>query len=338
MNFKKKKPAPFINIEKIIKNDLFDTFIESIEQGPIKKSLIMPIPNPPIASISPPPQPKKQEFVNPLPIKLKGIVFSSDDLKSLAMIEDETQKEGLYHLGEKIKDAQVIKIAKNNIVILRANGQLEILSLRKEDDLLGGSTPTQPQEKWKYSIKKIDDFNFDIDPSEFKKETPSLSEMIEELSIGTAYEQGRPIGIKIGKIDPNEIGFVLGLRPNDIITSINNLNTIDIKDRMKIYDEITKLKKGNFIQVNLKRDNMDSVINYKLKKLDKPKKLTFISPATGQGVQPGLPQSKTQQQEQSIKDFQKQHNVDERRQQTIADIRKRLLEKLRQRSPNVRIR
>lgn len=333
----KKKPALFVNIDKIIKNDLFDTFIESLAAQPIKKSLITQIPNPPMANIIPAPQPKQQEFVNPLPIKLKGIVLSSDELKSIAMIEDETQKEGLYYFGEKIKDAQVIKISRNKVVLLRANGQQETLSLRKEEDLLG-ITPTEPQEKWKYAIKKIDDFNFEIDPSQFKKNLPPLNELIEELSLGSAYDQANILGIKVGKVDPNEIGFIIGLKPNDIITSINNINTFDIKDRIKIYDELSGIKKGNNVQLALKRNNIDTLINYKLTKLEKPKKLTFITPATGQPAQKGLPASKAQQHARSVKDFKNQHNVNARRQQAIADIRKRLLDKLRTRSPNIRIR
>ncbi len=331
-DIQKKKPIPFINIDKILKNDLFDTFIESLPSQPIKKSLITPIPPVPMATITPPPVPKKQEFVNPLPIKLKGIAQSSDELKSIAMIEDETQKEGLYHLGEKIKDAQLIKLSRNKIVLLRANGQQEILSLRPDVDFLG-QIPPSPQEKWKYAIKKINDFNFEIDPKELKKDIPSLGELVEELSLGTAFENNNPLGMKIGKVDPNEIGFVIGLRQNDIITSINNISAINVKDRIKIYDKLSNAKKGDNIQVALKRNSMDSIINYKFKKLEKPKKLTFVSPADQ-----GLPGSKEQKHAQSVKDFRRNHNVNARRNQTVADIRKRLLDKLRMRSPNMRFR
>ena len=330
---KKKKPASFINIDKILKNDLFDTFIESLPEQPMKKSLISPIPEVPLARIKPAPIIKKPEFVNPLPIKLKGIIQSNDELKSIAMIEDETQKEGLYHLGEKIKDAQLIKLSRNKIVLLRANGQQEIFSLRQDVDFLGETQPSG-QEKWKYAIKKIDDFNFEIDPKELKTDIPQLSELIEELSLGTAYENNNPLGIKVGKVDPNELGFVVGLRSNDIITSVNNINTINIKNRIKIYDELSNVKKGDNIQVGLIRNNINSTINYKMKKLEKPKKLTFISPASNQN----LPESKTQKNVQSVKDFRNQHNVDQRRNQTVADIRKRLLDKLRNRSPNMRFR
>jgi len=345
----KKKLPVVVNLDKIIKNDIFDTFIEPLRIPPTKKSLITPIPTLPQAMVTPTPEPQKQEFVDPLPIKLKGIILSSDELNNIVMIEDETQKENIYHLGEKIKDAQIIKISRNKLVLLRANGQQETLTLRKEEDLLAPMITTE-QEKWKYIVKKVDEQNYEIDPKELKKEIVSLGEFIETLNLGTAYTQGTPTGIKINKVDPNEIGAMLGLQQNDIISSINNISIIDIKNRIKVYDSISEMKKGDNIQLVLKRNNIDSIINYKLATLEKPKKKTFIQPAvapppvTGaappplQPPQPGLPPSRAQQREETIRDFRQQHAIDERHRQTIADIRQRLLEKLRQRSPNVRVR
>ena len=153
------------------------------------------------------------------------------------MIADETNKEGMYHLGEKIKDAQIIKIANNRVVLLRANGQQEVFYLRKED-LVDEQSVT---DKWKYIVKRVDDQTFDIDPVSFSKEVNTLGSFIEHTSvIGTAYAAGKPIGIRIGKLQPQDTGTFLGLMENDIITSINDMAVTNAQNRLSVFDTITK--------------------------------------------------------------------------------------------------
>ena len=334
----KKKAPIIISIDKILKQDLFDTYI-SIEERPIKQSLVTPIPEPKPPVFTPPSEPQKLEFIPPLNITLKGIISSSEEEKSVAMIADETNKEKVYHLGSMIKDGQILKLAKNKVVLIRANGQQETYLLRKEEDKIDATSP----ERWKCVVKKVDDQNYEIDPQEFGKEIQSLGELIEELSLGTAYQKGAPIGLKIGNVDPNEIGTALGLNQNDIIKAINNINTNDIKNRIKIYDALIQLKKGDIIKVTLNRNNQDTLLSYKLVKLEKPKKQAFIQPAK-EGVQPPetspmsqFKMSGLQEREKQLREFKRSHKSP-KQQQVISDIRQRLLDNMRSRSTNRRVR
>ena len=334
-DIQKKKLVPVVYKDKILKNDLFNTYSKASPQQAIKKNLVTPIPQPRTAQIKPPPEQKKQSIVAPLPIKLKGIVLSSNDLKSIVIIEDETKKEKNYHIGDKIKDAQIIKIARNKITILRASGHQETLLLRIKSLKTVGKATT-PEDKWKYTIKKIDSNNFEIDPTKLSEEMPTLASLIESLSLGTAFEQGNIVGIKVGKVIPNEIGEMLGLQKDDIIKTINESLVSILKNRVKIYKKISKLTEGDNIKLSLSRNNIDTIINYKLTSLRKP--LSIQSQEISTYTQPPLEKSKDQQREKNLRDFSKQHSVNDRYKQTITEMRKRWMEKIKKRSPNTRFR
>jgi type II secretory pathway component PulC len=332
---KKKQEALAATIktwEKIYQNDIFGTFVQQ-EVKIVKQSFITPIPEPKATVVIPPPEIKKIDFVAPLNITVKGLIVAADENKSIAMVADEAGKEGIYHLGEKIKDAQIIKIARNRIIFIRANGQHETFYLRKDD------LPGEADLKWKGIVKKINDQSYEIDPVAFKEEVDSLGNFIERTAIiGTAYTQGTPVGIHIGKLEATDVGAMLGLVENDIITSVNNMKTADAKERMKIYDASCAFTVGDIINVSLKRAGKNVTIVYKLAKLEKPRKIMGPSGKV-ETVKPGeeLKMSRAQQLEHTLREFTKQHKT-QRNRETLMEVRKRLLENLHARLRNARVR
>jgi type II secretion system protein C len=319
-----------ISWEKIYQDDIFGTYAVR-EATAVKQSLVTPIPEPRIPTIPPPPEIKKQEFIPALAIALKGIIAGGDEDRNVAMIADETNKEGMYHLGEKIKDAQIIKIAHNRVVLLRANGQQETFYLRKDD------VPFEipPADKWKYIVKKITDQQYQVDPVAFTKEIESLGNFIERASIiGTVFHDGKPVGIRVGSIDANDIAAAIGLVENDIITTINDVDLGDAEKRLGAYEAITKMTIGGIINVRIKRAEKDVVITYTLITIDKPRKALFpgVRYANEKPTQEEtMKMSRLQQREQTVREFQNQHYDNQKHQQTMMDIRRRILEGLQNR-------
>ncbi|MBD3273296.1 hypothetical protein GF385_03025 [Candidatus Dependentiae bacterium] len=332
----KKKLKTGINLEKIYKQDIFGTYRPLAKPEPIQKKLVTAIPEYTPHKIKPIPEPPKQEFIEPLKIKISGIISSSQEEKSIAMINDETNKEKIYHLGDMIKDAQVIKIAKNKVIILRANGQQETFLLRKEE-IPGEKIP----ENWKYIIQKKEENEFIINPKEFAKKINTLGQLMEDFSLIPAYKKGEIIGIRVGEKKENEIAGIFGLSKDDIILSINNINTSDIKDRIKIYDKIIESKLGDTIELTVKRNNQDIKISYDLEKIEKPKKKFFIEPAKegekAPTVKTKFKMSRDQEREKRIREFEKLHRTP-KQQDIITDIRNRILKDLKSRSQNRRVR
>ncbi len=327
-----------LDIEKIYTQDLFDTYVATPKIKPTKKDLITPIPEYEPHQIAIPPEPAKPTFIDSLNLKLSGIISSLNEEKSIALILDETNKESIYRLGNLFKDGQIIKISKNRVIVLRANGQQEIYLLREEN-----ATRRTTPNFWEYTIKKIDNINFIVDPDAFIKRVKSLGQALEKYSLIPAYENGKLIGLKIGNSCDSEIVNITGLKKGDIFTNICDIKTTQDKNRIKIFDKITKSKIGNTIKLVLKRNNNLITINYKLEKIEKPIKKIFLSPAEPESEEQApstsemLKQSKEQERAKQIKKFEKQHRTP-KQEDIITDIKKRILQSMNARSMNRRIR
>ncbi|MBM3892808.1 hypothetical protein FJ365_00205 [Candidatus Dependentiae bacterium] len=316
--------------EKIYLNDIFDTYTAQ-ETKAVKQNLVTPIPEPKQAVIPAFPEVKKQEFIAALSITLKGVIAGSDEDRNVAMIADEANKEGMYHLGEKIKDAQLIKIAHNRVVLLRANGQQETFYLRKDDMPL----EEKPQEKWHYIVRNVSDQSYEVDPAAFSKELVTLGNFLERASIiGTAFQDGKPLGMRIGTVKPDDVAAALGLLENDIITSVNNIALGDPSQRVAAYESIIQIPLGNSFDVGIRRTDKDILLSYKLVRINKPRKSMFAGvryasekPTADEAAK----MSRVQQREAQVREFQHQHVNQQKNQQTMMEIRRRILEGLHER-------
>lgn len=348
-----------VNLESIYMNDIFGTFVPQ-ETRVSKQNFITPIPEPRAPAVVSAPEPLKQEFVPPLSIVLRGLIIASDETKSVAMIADETNIEEMYHLGDKLKDAHIVKIAHNRIVLLRANGQQEVFYLREDPNRMAALP-----EKWSYIVRQIDTSNFEIDPKNFMAEIDSLGALLESTPvIGTAYKEGKPIGIRIGTGNENNIGNFLGLQPDDLITAVNQIDVIEHKSRITAYEDVVKKNLGDTITISLLRQNQPTTLHYTLKTIKKPSmaspgQTTSTNPlappvaASGPGVAPGMPSSapeaqpaqnepnnlsQLQKREKRARDFSNRHDKQDNRREAVQEIRKRLLDNLRNRLQNRRVR
>jgi len=252
-----------INIRKIYEDDLFGTYTKELPQIKSLESTI-PFPEPPAQQKITIPALIEPEFLDPLQVTLKGIiVVSSNDSKNRAMVQDnKTTLEGTYKVGDFIQDAQLIRIFKNKIIFLRLNGQQEVLYLREQD------AKTDPayslSHEWDMVIKNTGDNTYLINPKTFVEHVKNLTECIDLLNATTAYQQGKSLGLRIGNLTKSPFGKLIGLQNGDIIVSINNIPAQTTQERLAIYKNITSLKVGNTVTINLIRKNKEIVIVYTL--------------------------------------------------------------------------
>jgi len=328
-------PRIIVTPEKIYQNDLFDTFSPPAEPAPVSKSLVTPIPQLNVKNATIPAKNQRVDFIPPLDVTVKGIIMSPEPKNSIVMVADATGKEQMYHIGDKINDGQVLKITKNQMLVIRANGQQETFYLRKPEKLNPGLA------SWDTAVKKIDDSLYHLDPIEITKEITSVGEVIEALDICSAYKDGKPIGIVIGSLKNNTLGGKLGLVGGDIITKINDLPVTSSKERIAVYDAIAGLNLGDYIHLSLTREGKNIDLSYLLKKIEKP------SPFGGQGDDKDA--SKTQapgdlfqlgkdaQRQQTRRRFDQIHRTAEQHETAVAEMRKKILDDMRNRAPNRRV-
>lgn len=252
-----------INIQKIYENDPFGTYVKELPK-PQNLSLIAPFPNPPVQQKIVAPKIIEPEFLDPLQISLLGIiVVGSNDTKNRAIIqEDKTKQEGTYKVGDVIQDAQLIRIFKNKIILLRLNGQQEVLYLREQDAKNDASYA--PVNEWESIIKKVSDSNYLISRTEFTERVTNLSQFIEMINSTTAYQKGKSIGLRVGQSAQQSLATALGLQKGDIVTAINNIPTETTEERLAIYKNVTTLPVGDTVKIKLLRKNREMMITYTL--------------------------------------------------------------------------
>ena len=229
---------PTINSKKIYEKDLFDTYIVVPVVKPSDVVLEMPpapVARPPIVPALPTPI-----FLPPLNVTLKGIVtVSYDDAKNRAIIADNrTSQEAVYKTGDMIEDAQLMRIFTNKVVLVRSNGQQEVLYLREKD------AKTDPMfaalSGWAEIIHEVRQNEYTVDPILFADRVKSLAQFFDMLDLTTVYKKGQNVGCRIGTLEKDSLGIMLGLQSGDIIVRINNIPATDTAHRLKIYKELTK--------------------------------------------------------------------------------------------------
>ncbi|MBI2775543.1 hypothetical protein HYX58_06040 [Candidatus Dependentiae bacterium] len=268
-----------IDLAKIYANDLFDTYkAPAVMQPEVPDSLGTPLPPPPTPKVSTIPQAPPPRFLEPLAINLKGIVVGSDERLDVAIIE--STKEGRsknYRLGEKIEDAQLIKIYKNKIILIRANGQQETLYVNQFDAEL--EQLLSPKTNWDSVIKKVNETEYLVDPDLFVERVENLAQFIDMFNITTVFQQGVSIGCRIGKMQATSPGFALSILPGDIVQEINGISCATVNGRMQAYEKVSALPIGGTIAVKLLRKNIPISLFYTLQKMDQ------VVPPASQDVQ-----------------------------------------------------
>ncbi len=264
-----------INISKIYEHDLFDTYEK--EEPVSTAATIPPMPEPPKPLVASAPKIPEPQFVDPLDITLKGIiVISTQESKNRAIIEEnKTKTEKTYKVGDFIHDAQLIRIFSNKIILLRSNGQQEVVYLREQDakidpvySAIGG---------WEHVSQEVESDTYVITRQEFISRVKNLAHFIDLLDVTTAYKDGLSIGCRIGIVEPASLAHYLGLKTSDIIVAINGIPTANTADRVTIYKTIIGLADNNEITVSLIRNSKEFTLRYTIEAKKNEKKEPFMT-------------------------------------------------------------
>lgn len=268
-----KTEVPHIDPSLIYKNDLFGTYQEvtPIVPSEPKRSPATPPPppQPQTVSVSQPAQP---QFLPPLGVSLKGIIYSHNDSDNRAIIADnKSKKETLYKIGDKILDAEIIHIDHNKVMLIRSNGQQETLFVTSDD---AQADPIYKlKDSWDTVAKKISDTEYTIYHEPFVQRVHNLAQFIDMLDITTAFHKGKIVGCRVGKFQSTSIAPLLGLQQGDIIMTINNIPTTTTKHRVAIYNSLKDVDRDMTIPVTLSRAGNEMTIHYTIKAVSPEERL-----------------------------------------------------------------
>lgn len=261
--------APKVNIQQIYQQDLFDTYKESVVDKKLTEA-VTPIPEPPAAQQPQSPEPPKPTFLDPLGITLKGIIaVLNDEGKNRAIIADNsTNLQQTYMVQDMIQDAQIVRIFSNKVILLRSNGQQEILYMREQD--AQNDTAYEDANVWQDVVQKVTDALYRIAPEAFTERIKNLAQCIDMLDLNTVYENGKSIGVRIGMASNADFRAALGLELGDIITRIEDMPIATNVNRLQVYKVIIGKRMHDTIHVELMRGGKPMEISYILQEINEP--------------------------------------------------------------------
>jgi hypothetical protein len=241
-------------------NDLFGTFSPTATD--VLPVLTLPnLPQPPAPKPVVIQQDPEIQFLEPLPIKISGIIVSSIESNSqVSIVNTKTKETESYRVGDKIADAYIIRIFPNKIILIRSNGQQETLYMSPED--ASEEIQKLKETSWTDVIQQQAPGKFIINSHAFVHRVTSLAQLIEMLDATTAFSKGESIGCRIGKMNNKSIGYALGLLPEDIIINIADIPPTTTTNRVNIYNKIFALKSGESVKVEIQRNGKKITNSY----------------------------------------------------------------------------
>ena len=261
------KSPLIVNTAHIYENDLFGTYSSP---GAIKEPLVVQLPEFPTAPAATEVLANSQltpQFLEPLTFILSGVFIDNEDSKSRAIIiNNKTQVQKIYSIGDMIEDAELLRIFENSVLFVRSNGQEETLFINKQAAMEDRNFNFNAS--WDGIILEQSDALYAVDRFEFIKRIPHLSQFLEIIDATTMYKKGKAFGVRIGKIKPESAGIALGLRPGDIITSIDGIDTAYTQGRVEIYSRIRTIEEHGVISVEIMRSGQTVHYTYVMKKID----------------------------------------------------------------------
>ncbi|MFP4225180.1 MAG: type II secretion system protein GspC [Desulfobacterales bacterium] len=194
-----------------------------------------------------------------LNLKLWGTV-TGDSEKAYAVIEDKSKnRQGLYHKGDAIQNA-TIKMILRKKVVLRVNGEDEILVMEDEKDQSDRmDTASRSRERAAYTDGPGDQLR--IDRNEIDSALNNINQLMQQVRVRPHFKNGKPNGLILTHIRNNSIFNELGLKSGDVVKGVNGEEIESVDDALKFYNN---LKSSSSVELQIERGGQEKSINYQI--------------------------------------------------------------------------
>jgi len=194
-----------------------------------------------------------------LNLKLWGTVTGTAE-KAYAVIEDKSKnRQGLYHKGDAIQNA-TIKMILRKKVVLRVNGEDEILIMEDEKDQSGRVNTAQSSRGREASAYSPGD-RVSIDRNEINSALNNINQLMQQVRVRPHFKNGKPNGLILTHIRNNSIFNELGLKSGDIVKGVNGQEIESVDDALKFYNN---LKSSSSVQLQIERRGQEKSIGYEI--------------------------------------------------------------------------
>lgn len=191
-----------------------------------------------------------------LSLKLHGVFASSDPQKGSAIIADGS-KQMLYSVGDEMESKRGVKLASvlEKRVILDNKGSMESLWLFSEEDFVKRKNVRQSKPAKK--TRKSNNIRTSARPDQIPKNIGDV------VRFSVHREGGKMVGYRIRPGRDRQLFTQVGLKANDIVTSVNGIEVNDPKQIRSVYKsmktateaQLTVLRDGDTHSITISLDS-----------------------------------------------------------------------------------
>jgi general secretion pathway protein C len=205
---------------------------------------------------------------------LISTAVASEPIWSTALISTDESGADVYRIDEQLLDGVIKEIHRPNnerparIILLR-NGQLEYLEAggkarKPKVERKGAAEKTKPAANGKreWGIEKVSENEFSVPEDDVKWALDNLDKMAREARVVPNFSDGKTNGFKVFAIRRNSALRQMGLKNNDVLTSVNGFDLSNTEKALEIYG---KLQSEKSFSLEILRNGEPMTIEYGIK-------------------------------------------------------------------------
>lgn len=194
-----------------------------------------------------------------LNLVLTGVMVRGEN--SFAIISAEGGQETSFNIGEEILAGAALHAVYPDRAILRRNGTLEALVLKEGVALAEGSIITSPQVRHVTPTPGIrgSGNNFTVTRSTLTQQMQRPEFLSQALMVPNAGG-----GFLVREIQPGSVYEKLGIRPGDVIRSVNGQPLNNMEEVMKLYQQLGGVNRVEDVSIEVMRGGRTESLQYYL--------------------------------------------------------------------------
>lgn len=194
-----------------------------------------------------------------LNLALTGVMVGG--AASFAIISANAGEETAFAIGEEILAGASLHAVYPDRAILRRNGVLEALVLKEGVALAEGSVITSPQVRQEAGLSGIRGVgnNFTVERNTLTQQMQRPEFLSQALMVPNAGG-----GFLVREIQPGSVYEKLGIRPGDVIRSVNGQPINNMEEVMKLYQQLGGVNRAGNISIEVMRGGRSETFQYNL--------------------------------------------------------------------------
>jgi general secretion pathway protein C len=197
-------------------------------------------------------------------ILLKAIYSTSKYDGWIIILEKNSKKTKILSVGDKVKGYSLKSIYKKFVIFEKDKKEykLQLSNISGKKQYTNHIIKNKIQNNIKKEIVKQDDNSFSLKRGLINSYIKRPTKIWKEISMKEVYKDGKIDGFKVNKLSKKSVFYQLGLKKNDVIKNVNNIELKSYGSAMKLYKKVGNMKNLKMI---ILRGDQEMELEYEIK-------------------------------------------------------------------------